>query len=236
VASEALSTTQVSGATGYSVQQIRDLEAAGAIAPVPRAANGYRVFADRHVRDLRAYRDLAISVGPVRARAVLRDVRSVGLDEAVALVSDLHADLRRERDQALAARIALRAVSGEADTDAPSSSDDEMTITELAGALGVPASTLRFWEREALLAPDRAADAGAARRYPVPEVRIARIVAELRNGGYRIPDVRLAVLALRELGDAAASIAALNERIAAIDARHLALLRAGGVLAEVIGG
>ncbi|ADG77949.1 Transcriptional regulator, MerR family OS=Tsukamurella paurometabola (strain ATCC 8368 / DSM/ CCUG 35730 / CIP 100753 / JCM 10117 / KCTC 9821 / NBRC 16120/ NCIMB 702349 / NCTC 13040) OX=521096 GN=Tpau_1320 PE=4 SV=1 [Tsukamurella paurometabola] len=228
-----LSTAQVSSATGYSVQQIRDLEAAGVIASVPRAANGYRRFSREHVRDLAAYRDLAAAVGPVGARAALRGLRSADLGDAVELVAGLHADLRREREQALSARRALRAVNVEGESEAPPTVDDDMTISELAGALGVRASTLRFWEREGLLAPDRATD-GAARRYPVPQVRLARIVAELRNAGYRIPEVRRAVAALRDLGDEASSVEALEGRIAAIDRRHLALMRAGGVLAAII--
>ncbi|WP_019203773.1 MerR family transcriptional regulator [Tsukamurella sp. 1534] len=229
-------TAQVSSATGYSLQQIRDLEAAGVLAPVPRAPNGYRVYSDEHVRDLRAYRDLAAAVGPVRARSVFRGVRAEGADAAVALVAGLHEELAREREQALAARAALRAVRGEAAVEAPPAPGDDLTITELAGALGVRASTLRFWEREGLLMPSRSASPGAARRYPVPEVRMARIVAELRGAGYRIPDARRAVMALRELGDGASSEAALDARIAAIGRRQLALLRAGAVLAAVIEG
>ncbi|KXO92409.1 MerR family transcriptional regulator [Tsukamurella pulmonis] len=234
--SAALGTTQVAWATGYSVQQVRVLEAEGVLAAVPRAENGYRRYAATHVRDLHAYRDLTVAVGPVRARSVLRTARAAPAQEALAVVSDAHADLRREREQAGSARRALLAVSGEAaEEDAPAETD-ELSITELAGAIGVRTSTLRFWERERLLAPHRSVNPVAARRYPVPEVRIARIVAELRNAGYRIPDVRRSVHALRELGDAAASLEALDARMVAIDQRYTALLRAGAVLVEIIAG
>ena len=37
-----------------------------------------------------------------------------------------------------------------------------MTITELAAALGVRASTLRFWEQEGLVSPDRVTRCGHA--------------------------------------------------------------------------
>ncbi|MBS4100176.1 MerR family transcriptional regulator [Tsukamurella paurometabola] len=232
----ALGTGQVAAATGYSVQQVRVLEADGVLGPVPRAGNGYRRYSAAHVRDLRAYRDLAAAVGPVRARSVLRAARGATTHDALAVVSDAHAGLRREREHALAARRALLVVSGEAAGEAAPAASDELTVTELAGAIGVRASTLRYWERERLLAPRRSGGSGGARRYPVPEVRIARIVAELRTAGYRIPDVRRAVIALRELGDTAASLDALDARIGDVDRRYLALLRAGAVLAEIMDG
>ncbi|WP_199740332.1 MerR family transcriptional regulator [Saccharopolyspora rhizosphaerae] len=56
----------------------------------------------------------------------------------------------------------------------------------------------------------------------------------LRAGGYRIPDVRAAITALRELGDVSRSLAALDARLDAIAQRTLALLRVGELLAEII--
>lgn len=232
---DGLSTAEAAAASGYSVQQVRDLEAAGTLAPAGRAANGYRVFTGVHVRDLRSYRDLACAIGPVRARAVLREIRSMASAEAVELLAGLHAELAGERRRALAARAALRVVGEEASSEAAPTDDDAMTITELSDAVGVPASTLRFWEREGLLAPERTRTrAGSARRYPVSEVRAARIATELRRAGYRIPDTRTAVAALRELGATDGSEAALEDRIRAIGDRGLALLRAGSGLAELI--
>jgi len=233
-----LSTAAVAAASGYSVQQVRDLEAQGVIAPAERAANGYRRFAADHVHDLRAYRDLAHAVGPVAARRTMSDLRVLPAGEATALVGALHARLAAEREQALAARLALVAIGAEPATDAAPVASDTLTITELAEALGVRASTLRFWEQSGLVAPERVATrAGTARRYPVPAVREARIVAALRAGGYRIPEVRRAIAAVRALdldgvGDA---VAALDARLDAVAGRVLALLRAGARLAAIVG-
>lgn len=188
-----LRTAAVSAATGYSAQQIRDLEARGVVECAPRKANGYRVFSTRHVRDLRAYRDLARAVGPVEARRVMRQIRVLVRDEAAALVASLHTGLTRERDHVLEARRALVVIRAEAAIELEPAESDTMTITELAGALGVRASTLRFWETEGLVTPHRVATrAGSARRYPLAAIREARIVAGLRASGYRIPDVRRA--------------------------------------------
>jgi DNA-binding transcriptional MerR regulator len=230
-----LGTTALATSTGYSGQQIRDLEALGVIAPARRAANGYRRFSAQHVRDLRVYRDLALAIGPGAARRGLRELRTTPLAEAVAMVGEWHLGLNRERDEALAARRALRAISAEAALDAEPSTADTMTITELADALGLRASTLRFWEKVGLLAPERVRTrAGSARRYPLPAIRAARITAALRAAGYRIPDVQRALAALTDLHDVDQPLAALAARLDAIAARTLALLRAGSAIAEII--
>jgi DNA-binding transcriptional MerR regulator/mannose-6-phosphate isomerase-like protein (cupin superfamily) len=56
---------------------------------------------------------------------------------------------------------------------------ESMTITEVAQAAGVSAETLRAWERERLLVPQRTP--GGHRRYPPDLVARARHIAELRR-------------------------------------------------------
>lgn len=234
-AGQALSTAAVSAATGYSAQQIRDLEALGVIPAALRAGNGYRQFSAVHVRDLRAYRDLARAVGPVDARRAMREIRSLPPGQAAALVCSFFSRLNRERNQALAARDALRVIRAEAATDAAPAEADAMTITELSGALGVRASTLRFWEKVGLVAPERiSTPAGSARRYHLAAIREARITAALRAAGYRIPDVQRAIAAIRDLREVSHSLGTLDARVSAIAQRALALLRAGSTLSEII--
>lgn len=245
-----LRTADVARAAGCSVQQVRDLEALGVLPPAGRSANGYRAFGDEHVLALRAYRGVASAVGPVVARRVLRDARSLPLDEAASLVSGLHVTLAREREEALAARRALLAirsegdgVAGSADNPAPEAAATDgsiLTITGLAAALGVRASTLRFWEHEGLLAPERVASRSgtvSARRCPPAAVREARVVAALRAAGYRVPEVRHAIDALRGAtgpADVADALAALDARLHAIARRTLALLEAGHDVARLL--
>ncbi|GAB3815993.1 MerR family transcriptional regulator [Tessaracoccus terricola] len=232
---DGLGVSGVAAASGYSVQQVRQLEARGVIAPATRQPNGYRVFTAEHVRDLRAYRQLAHAVGPVAARRVMREVRTLPAGEATAAVLALHTGLAAEREQALAARDALRAIRDEAATDATPTEADSMSITELSQALGVRSSTLRFWEQQGLVRPERIPTrAGSARHYPVAAAREARIVAALRAAGYRIPEVTRAITALRELDDVAESLEALDARLEQITHRTLFLMRASATLADVV--
>ncbi|GAB2664777.1 MerR family transcriptional regulator [Nocardia goodfellowii] len=104
-----------------------------------------------------------------------------------------------------------------------------------AGALGLRASTLRFWEQAGLITPDRVRTrSGSARRYHLAAIRDARITTALRAAGYGIPDVYRALTAIRDLHDVSHSLAALDDRLHAIAQRELALLRAAATLGEII--
>jgi DNA-binding transcriptional MerR regulator len=244
------------------VQQVRDLERLGVIPPAVRAANGYRAYTAAHVLALRAYRGLASAAGPVDARRLLATTFAAAqgdpaesgtrLADAAAAVGAVHVRLARERDEALRAREALRAIQAEAvapavapDADpaaraadaAPDRAGDTMTITELAAALGVRTSTLRFWEQEGLAVPDRVTTL-RARQYGTGAIQEARIVAALRSSGYGIPAVRDVVATLRQVdGVVEGAVQAeqiLDRRLDQIAARTVALLRAGAALAAVL--
>ncbi|WP_407690525.1 MerR family transcriptional regulator [Saccharopolyspora rhizosphaerae] len=134
-----MSTAAVAEASGYSVQQVRNLEHQGVLPPATRARNGYRTFSEEHLRALRAYRGLAVAVGPVEARRAMRDLRRTPSVEGAALISSFHERLHRDREQALTTRRGLEVIQSEADTDAEPVDSDAMTI-ELAQALGVRSS------------------------------------------------------------------------------------------------
>ncbi|MEU3980431.1 MerR family transcriptional regulator [Streptomyces sp. NPDC026672] len=264
-AQERLRTVDVARESGYSPQQVRDLERLGVIPPAARSGNGYRSYSPVHVRALRAYRGLAGAVGPVVARQLLTELRTATLAEAASAVNAVHVRLARERDEALRARQALDAIRAEADRaeadraeadraeadraeaggagsgtvgdgpegDSDVGEGDAMTITELAGALGVRPSTLRFWEQEGLLAPERVTSL-RARRYGLPAIRTARIVAALRGSGHGIPAVREIVDSLGRFDGVEETERVLRQRLDGIAVRTVALLRAGADLAAVV--
>ena len=110
-----------------------------------------------------------------------------------------------------------------------------MTITELARALGVRSSTLRFWEREGLVEPRRMTSL-QIRVYDPPSIGALRIVAALRDAGYRIPAVREIVASLDEVDVRDATGRVLQQRLDHLATRTVALLEAGTDLAHVITG
>ncbi|GGZ46613.1 MerR family transcriptional regulator [Streptomyces subrutilus] len=228
-----LRTLDVARLSGYSAQQVRDLERLGVLPPAARSDNGYRSYTQLHVRALRAYRGLAAAVGPVEARELLPRLRTGTLAEAAAEANAVHARLARERDEVLRALRALRVIEAEAHTAGVEREGDAMTITELAGALGVRASTLRFWEREGLLHPERVTSL-RARRYAPAAVGEARIVAALRAAGYGIAAVREVMDSLHRPDGPRDTRRILDARLDRIAERSVALLHAGTDLAAVV--
>jgi DNA-binding transcriptional MerR regulator len=145
----------------------------------------------------------------------------------------VHVRLARERDEALRAQQALRTIQAEADAPGFERESDAMTITELAGALNVRPSTLRFWEQEGLITPERVTSL-RARRYDLPAIAAARIVAALRGAGYGIPAVRELMASLHRLDGQGEAQNILRQRLDRLATRTVALLRAGTDLAAVI--
>lgn len=228
-----LRTVDVARESGYSLQQVRDLERLGVIPPAARSSNGYRSYTPIHVQALRAYRGLAGAVGPVAARQMLADLRTKTIAQAASAINEVHVRLARERDETLRAEQALGAIEAEANSAEFEHESDAMTITELAGALGVRTSTLRFWEQEGLVTPERVTSL-RARRYGLSAIRAARIVAALRSAGYGIAAVREIVGSLDQLDGLKEPQRILRQRLDQIATRTVALLRAGADLAAVV--
>jgi DNA-binding transcriptional MerR regulator len=237
-----LRTADVARASGYSVQQVRDLERLGVIPPASRRANGYRSYSALHARALVAYRGLAGAIGPVEARRLLERLWTLGTADAAAEISALHVRLATERARLLQAKEALRVIQAEAGDagatathaePAASGADITMTITELSRALGVRSSTLRFWEREGLVAPRRMTSL-QIRLYDPASIRTLRIVAALRSAGYRIPAVREIVASLDDLDDRDTTGRVLQQRLDALALRTVALLEAGADVAHLL--
>lgn len=227
------STSRLAAITGYSVQQVRDLEHLGVLPPAVRQSNGYRLFGTVHLTALRAYRRLASAVGPVIARATMSEMHDLPHEEAITRIVALHTDLAQARDQTLAALRALENIVDESATEAAPAPEDSMSITELSSALGVRSSTLRFWEQEGLVTPERP-PGHTARRYPPRAITDARIVAALRAGGYRIPAVRTVMSALQTMDDTKEARTILSDRLGAIAEQSEALLLAGTDLVELL--
>ncbi|NEM05986.1 MerR family transcriptional regulator [Geodermatophilus normandii] len=225
-------TVDVARRAGYSVQQVRDLEADGVLPPAERTASGYRTFAEVHVRAALAYRSLAAAVGPVHAKELVRAAHRDPVSGLLRLLDAAHARLDTERRDLALAREAAQLIAAEPIADVRPS--DTMGVSELAAALGVRPSTLRHWDAEGLVVPRRGA--GEARRYTPADVRDARIVVQLRRAGYRIGPLRELVPRFRHAGRRDDVLAALAAWDADVDARSRALLEGTAALAAVLAG
>jgi DNA-binding transcriptional MerR regulator len=229
--SRGMRTVDVARRAGYSVQQVRNLERDGVLPPATRTATGYRIYGGIHLQSALAYRALAAGAGPIEAKKIVRAVHQFPTSQALALLDAAHARLDAERTELRQAKDAAQAISSEPVEDVRAS--DSMSVSELAAALGVRPSTLRHWDAEDLVVPDRDPARGT-RRYTPTQVRDARIVHQLRRAGYRIAPLRALMPELRRarrLGDVASALAA---RDASIAARSKALLDGAAALSTVL--
>lgn len=224
-------TVDVARRAGYSVQQVRNLERDGVLPPATRTAVGYRIYGEIHLQSALAYRALAAGAGPIEAKKIVRAVHRFPASQVLALLDAAHARLHAERTELKQAREAARTISSEPIEDVRAS--DSMGVSELAAALGVRPSTLRHWDAEDLVVPDRDPARGT-RRYTPDQVRDARIVHQLRRAGYRIAPLRALMPELRRarrLEDVASVLAA---RDAGLAARSRALLDGAAALSAVL--
>lgn len=229
--SDILRTADVARRCGYSTEQVRKLERSGVLPPAHRTPAGYRVYEQRHVDCALAYRALAEGVGPAAAAHMVRTAHAGPVADLLAMVDAAHTRLDTQRRDLATARTAAAAIAAEP-IDAVHACD-AMTVSELAGALGVRTSTLRHWDATGLVTPGRAGS-GGARSYSPADVRDARIVHQLRQAGYRIDALRALLPDLRGTARWSDVLAGLEARRDSIHRRSRALLGAGAHLAAVL--
>ncbi|BCJ50074.1 hypothetical protein Asp14428_15490 [Actinoplanes sp. NBRC 14428] len=160
-----LQTAEVARRAGCSVQLVRNLERDGVLESAARTPSGYRAWTEIHALAAATYVVLAAGVGAAEAKRFLRVARTGPEADVLALVDMAHARLHAERRDVELAGDAVAAISAETLGDVRPG--DAMTISELAAALAVPTSTLRYWDRQGLLTPARAGG-GHARVYAPP--------------------------------------------------------------------
>ena len=179
------STLQVARAAGVHPNTVRMYEAWGFLPPIPRAPNGYRLYSEFHVDQMRLARTALHGGWPgrnIRASAVSLVRRSASGDLGGALEQAYRhlALVQAERAQAEgAANLLERWAQGTAiDT-----STKPLLIKEAAQLLGVTSDMLRNWERNGLLKVPRDPHS-RYRRYGAAELDRVRVIRTLSRAGY----------------------------------------------------
>lgn len=198
---------------GLSAQAVRNYEDAGVFPPTARTESGYRRYTPLHAQALRAFLALRAGHGHQRAVEIMRAVNRRDTDSAYRLLDAAHVELAAERQTHAEVATALDALSGTVPTFV---AGEPWTVGELARRLGVHPATLRTWEVEGVLRPDRDPATGH-REYGPDAVRDAEIARQLRRGGYPLAQVARFLESLREAGgqeELTAFLAAWRQRLA----------------------
>ena len=184
------STAQIAALIGVHPNTVRFYEQIGLLPAVPRAKNGYRVFDDRHLAQLRLLRTAfraEILSDRLRQEAyeIVKTAAAGDADGAYRRAGRYREHLREERARAEEAICIAQDMLE--NTDA---SDEIPTFKgrrEAAGALGITVDVLRDWERNGLIRIPRTP--GGRRQYRFKEMSRLKIIRTLRNAHYSMMSI-----------------------------------------------
>ncbi|MCB8905025.1 MULTISPECIES: TioE family transcriptional regulator [unclassified Streptomyces] len=219
---------------GLSTQAIRNYEEAGALPAAARTPSGYRSYTSLHAGALRAFLALLPGHGHRTATAIMRAVNEGAAEEAFRLVDESHALLLDDRRTLRAVENALRDLEPTAATTATEPGGTlvvpgDTFIGPLAEKLGIRPATLRAWERAGLVRPRRDPLTGY-RVYDEADVRDARLVHQLRRGGYLLEQIAPLITQVRAAGGLQPLEAALGDWRDRLSARGRSMLAGAAAL------
>ncbi|MGW4122837.1 MerR family transcriptional regulator [Nocardia sp. NPDC004711] len=185
---------------GLSAQAIRNYDEAGVLPPTERSDTGYRLYTPLHAQALRAFLALRRGHSHQPAIDIMRAINRRDTEAAYRVIDATHLALHTER--ATRADVA-RALHSLSTPIPPDTTRRPLTVGELARRLDLHPATLRTWETEGILHPER--DRATGYRHYGPDcVRDAEIARQLRRGNYQLSQITQFLDALRTAGGTAA--------------------------------
>jgi len=180
-------TNKIAKAVGCHPNTVRLYEQWGLIPPAKRSANGYRIYTQEHLDQMRLARTALNTPWPGKAirrsgTAIVLQAASGDLGGALESAYDHLTLIQSEKIQAESvAELVARWVQG-----LPVEKTNRLfRIQDAAGYLQVSVDQLRNWERNGLLTVPRD-PMNRYRLYGSEELSRARVIRMLRNAGYSI--------------------------------------------------
>jgi len=178
-------TKEIATFVGIHPNTVRIYEEWGFISPVPRQANGYRIYSDIHLFQLKVARKLfrsEIVQGDIRnrARAIVYACGKENFARAEELTIDYLYNLEREYAHALSAtKVVEKWLRKE-----PTVSTRTYSRKEVALLLDNTSEAVRNWERNGLITVPRLDNGN--RSYGERELEKLRVIRSLRSAHYSI--------------------------------------------------
>ncbi len=205
-----LRTKDLAEAVQVSVQLVRNYEADGFIPVAERSASGYRRYTQQHLMALKTTRLLIDGYGWMRTQQIMQAVHQGRLSDALVQIDARHAELDRIRRQLEQTLSTLTLLTAQLPADAQSRQAQRLRVGAAAQMVGVPVSSVRFWEQQGLLHPVRERGSNY-RLYDERQLRRLRIVALLRQEDYDFAAIRVTLNEL-EAGRPQRAVAAVEQR------------------------
>lgn len=135
---------------GVSTSTLRNYEAFGFVPSVERTAAGYRVYTAEHLAYFTVAREMMPGFSLPSIGSILGEVMARRIAAALWLVTKAQAELQQERD--IAERVVARLLRR---TRLPVAKQQWLTVKDVSRETGIPATTIRYWEKVGLLHAER---------------------------------------------------------------------------------
>ena len=178
-------TSDVAKIIGIHSNTVRLYEEWGLLPPIERKANGYRIFTDFHIEQLRLARlafQIEVLQNGLRKKIVLmvKTAATKDFDAALCLTEEYRIQLRQERANAEEAIcIAKQLLCGVTEENT-----HFLKRKEVSDYLDISMDTLRNWEMNGLLAVKRKQN--GYRVYTDEDIKRLKIIRSLRCAGYSL--------------------------------------------------
>ena len=178
-------TSDVAKIIGIHPNTVRLYEEWGLLPPVERKPNGYRIFTDFHIEQLRLARlafQIEVLQNGLRKKIILmvKTAATKDFDTALSLTAEYKVQLRQERGNAEEAiNITNQLLCGVTEDNTKF-----LRRKEVSDYLGISTDTLRNWEMNGLLAVKRKQN--GYRVYTDEDIKQLKIIRSLRCAGYSL--------------------------------------------------
>ena len=178
-------TSDVAKIIGIHSNTVRLYEEWGLLPPIERKANGYRIFTDFHIEQLRLARlafQIEVLQNGLRKKIILmvKTAATKDFDTALSLTAEYKVQLRQERGNAEEAiNITNQLLCGVTEDNTKF-----LRRKEVSDYLGISTDTLRNWEMNGLLTVKRKQN--GYRVYTDEDIKWLKIIRSLRCAGYSL--------------------------------------------------
>lgn len=179
------STSEVAGIMGMHPNTVMLYEKWGYIAPAPRKENGYRVYTETHLEQMKLVR-MALKSDWIKyymrfeVRNIIRSAAQGDLRKALELSREYLAHIQNEKNNELKVMKVIHEILK---SDSVEEKNISLSRSGAAKLLGVSINVIVNWERNGLLEVPRSKN--GYRVYGEHEIKLLRVIKVLRQENYR---------------------------------------------------
>lgn len=175
---------------GISTSALRHYESWGIIPPVEREANGYRIYNPVHLAYFQCIRSLNAGFGMDLVKKVMPLIIEGKIHDALWLINQAQVNLHAERNTAQKTVEILEAKDlSQVISVNKNRKHTFFSISDVAKETNVSASSIRHWEREGLIDPERDQESGY-RQFTLADIRRVFIIRTVQRMVFSLDIVR----------------------------------------------